>query len=97
VFAPGPIIGVPGADGLPPLVAGPLDALGRRIRQQALALVAPHGRHRLVEVDAGADLLAALAGSPVRLSTMGRGLDADPAAFLAAAVAGVHAQALTAP
>ncbi|HEY5553853.1 MAG TPA: DUF3866 family protein [Cellulomonas sp.] len=96
VFAPGPTIGVPGADGLPPLVAGSLDALGRRIRQQVLALVAPRGRHRLVEVAAGADLLAALAGSPVRLSTMGRGLDADPAAFLAAGVAGVHAQALTA-
>ena len=36
----------------------------------------------------------ALGGSPVRLSTMGRGLDQDPAAFLAAAAAGVHAAEL---
>ncbi|MGO0577884.1 DUF3866 family protein [Ornithinimicrobium panacihumi] len=36
-------------------------------------------------------LLDALAASPVRLSTMGRGLEEDAAAFLAAAVAGVHA------
>lgn len=70
---------------------GGLDALGRRVRHQVAALAAPHGRHRLVDVVAGADLLSALAGSPVRLSTMGRGLDDDPAAFLAAAAAGVHA------
>lgn len=70
---------------------GGLDALGRRVRHQVAALTAPHGRHRLVDVAAGADLLSALAGTPVRLSTMGRGLDDDPAAFLAAAVAGVHA------
>ena len=36
----------------------------------------------------------ALADTPVRLSTMGRGLDQDPAAFLAAAAAGVHAVGL---
>jgi hypothetical protein len=30
----------------------------------------------------------------VRLSTMGRGLEQDPAAFLAAAAAGVHAVSL---
>jgi hypothetical protein len=58
------------------------------------ALAAPHGRHRLVDVAADADLLSALSGSPVRLSTMGRGLEQDPAAFLAAAVAGVHAARL---
>ncbi|RMI05109.1 DUF3866 family protein [Cellulomonas triticagri] len=68
-----------------------LAAVGRRVAQQALALGAPHGPHRLVEVGAGADLLTALGGSPVRLSTMGRGLAQDPAAFLAAAAAGVHA------
>jgi len=50
--------------------------------------------HRLVEIPAGDDLRAALAASPVRLSTMGRGLDQDPTAFLAAAVAGVHAATL---
>lgn len=96
VFEPGPIIGVPDVDGVPPGVAGSLDGLGRRIRQQAMSLVRPYGRHRLIEVAAGTDLLAALGASPVRLSTMGRGLGADPAAFLAAAVAGIHAESLTA-
>ncbi|MDM8083883.1 DUF3866 family protein [Cellulomonas cellasea] len=70
--------------------------LGQRVREQASALVSPHGRHRLVQVPAHAALLAALASSPVRLSTMGRGLDADPAAFLAAAAAGAHAEHLAA-
>ncbi|MGN8245558.1 DUF3866 family protein [Cellulomonas soli] len=70
---------------------GGLDALGHRVADQVAALAAPHGRHRLVDVPADADLLSALAATPVRLSTMGRGLEQDPAAFLAAAVAGVHA------
>jgi hypothetical protein len=83
--------GLPDEDGVPPLEAGSLVPLGARVHQQALALVRPTGRHRLVEVAAGSDLLASLAASPVRLSTMGRGLADDPAAFLAAAVAGVHA------
>lgn len=94
VFAPGPIQGVADDDGVPPLHSGTLGALGARVHQQALALGAPTGRHRLVPVDAGEDLLATLAASPVRLSTMGRGLADDPAAFLAAAVAGVHAARL---
>jgi len=71
----------------------PLAALGNRISAQAAELGAPAGRHRLVRVAAGPDLRAALAGTPIPLSTMGRGLDDDPAAFLAAAVAGVHAEA----
>ena len=50
-------------------------------------------RHRLVGVPTGG-LLAALAGCPVPLSTMGRGLDEDRAYFLAAAAAGRHAAAL---
>ncbi|MCC2333243.1 DUF3866 family protein [Cellulomonas wangsupingiae] len=66
-------------------------ALTDRVRDQAAELVAPRGRHTAVTVDADDALLDALRTSPVRLSTMGRGLDADPAAFLAAAVAGVHA------
>jgi len=74
--------------------AAHLAAVGRRVAQQALALGAPAGRHRLVDVPAGADLLTALGSSPVRLSTMGRGLGQDPAAFLAAAAAGVHAARL---
>lgn len=64
--------------------------LAERIVDQVAGLVAPVGIHRLVEVPTDG-LLEALAGSPVALSTMGRGLDADPAAFVAAAVAGVHA------
>lgn len=71
-----------------------LAAVGLRVAQQARALTEPAGRHRLVDVPAGADLLSALGGSPVRLSTMGRGLAQDPAAFLAAAAAGVHAARL---
>lgn len=72
----------------------PLAALGERITVQAAELGAPAGRHRLVRVAAGSDLRDALAGTPIPLSTMGRGLDDDPAAFLAAAVAGVHAEAV---
>ena len=70
---------------------GPLEALGARVDEQARALEAPTGRHRLVHVDSGAPVLEALAATPVRLSTMGRGLAQDPAAFLAAAAAGIHA------
>jgi hypothetical protein len=81
------------ADVVVPQFDGDLAALGARVREQAAALGAPHGRHRLVEV--GVEGLAeALAASPVRLSTMGRGYDADPAAFLAAAAAGRHAARL---
>ena len=61
------------------------------LQHYLLLSAALSSRHRLVRVPAGADLLSALAGSPVRLSTMGRGLDADPASFLTAAAAGVHA------
>lgn len=50
-------------------------------------------KHRLVEVDC-AGLDEALRASPVKLSTMGRGLDGDYAYFLAAAAAGRHAAAL---
>jgi hypothetical protein len=50
-------------------------------------------RHRIVEVDCDG-LDQALRASPVKLSTMGRGLDADYAYFLAAAAAGRHAAAL---
>jgi hypothetical protein len=58
------------------------------------AAVRPLGeRHRLVRV-AVDGLDEALRASPVGLSTMGRGLDADHAYFLAAAAAGRHAAAL---
>lgn len=71
-------------------------ALLSRVHEQAAALCGPAGIHRLVEVPVGEPLRAALAAAPVRLSTMGRGLDADPESFLAAAAAGVHASGLAA-
>ncbi len=59
---------------------------GAQVREEAQAL-AP--RHRLVEVGISG-LAEALRTCPVRLSTMGRGLDDDPGSFLAAAAAGRH-------
>ncbi len=70
-------------DGLDPDLARDVDA--------ALAPLAE--RHRIVRVPADG-LDAALRASVVPLSTMGRGLDADHAYFLAAAAAGRHAAAL---
>jgi hypothetical protein len=49
--------------------------------------------HRVVTVPT-AGLDEALRASPVRLSTMGRGLDEDHGAFLTAAAAGRHAARL---
>jgi len=69
--------------GLPPALAATVDAD-----------VAPLGkRHRLVRV-ATDGLDVALRNSPVPLSSMGRGLDADHSYFLAGAAAGRHAAAL---
>ena len=56
---------------------------------------APFSRHRLVEVDDG-DLLDVLRPWSPLLSSMGRGLDDDPVAFVAAAAAGRHAAGLLA-
>ena len=70
-------------DGLSPELAAEIDA----------ALQPLSARHRLIQV-ATIGLDAALRASPVGLSTMGRGLDADHAYFLAAAAAGRHAAAL---
>jgi hypothetical protein len=50
-------------------------------------------QHDVVTVD-DTGLLDALRRSPAELSTMGRGLDDDPVAFVAAAAAGRHAAAL---
>ena len=63
----------------------------REVNAQAATLAAPHGLHRLVEVETGPEVRQALAGCPVGLSTMGRGLAEDPESFLAAAAAGVLA------
>ncbi|GIJ24873.1 hypothetical protein Vqi01_00350 [Micromonospora qiuiae] len=72
-------------DCLDPALAAEVDA--------ALAPLA--GRHAVLRVHT-AGLDAALRRSPVPLSTMGRGLDADHAYFLAAAAAGRHAASLLA-
>ena len=70
-----------------------LDAL---VRSQLDALVSS-ARAELTVVEVPAEgLLDALRTSPVALTTMGRGLDADPAPFVAAAAAGAHAGALSA-
>ncbi|MEH1100122.1 DUF3866 family protein [Micromonospora sp. CPCC 205561] len=70
-------------DGLAPALAAEVDA--------ALAPLA--ARHTVVRVPTDG-LDAALRAAPVPLSTMGRGLDADHAYFLAAAAAGRHAARL---
>lgn len=69
-----------------------LGAFGDEIARQA----APLGsRHSVVNVSVDG-LEEALRACPVPLSTMGRGLDADRAYFLAAAAAGRHAGRLLA-
>ena len=79
-----------------PRLAGRPDAdpaLAAAVTAAAQGLGAPDGRHRVVEVDL-AGLPEALAASPVPLATMGRGVEADAPAFLAAAAAGRHAASL---
>lgn len=78
------------SDVVVPVFGQDLADLGALVAEQAGMLVAPVGSHRRVDVPTGG-LLEALGASPVPLSTMGRGLEADPAAFLASAAAGVHA------
>ncbi|MFG1940957.1 DUF3866 family protein [Micromonospora tulbaghiae] len=70
-------------DGLPPGLAA----------EVAAALAPLADRHTIVTVPADG-LDAALRAAPVGLFTMGRGLDADHAYFLAAAAAGRHAARL---
>jgi hypothetical protein len=73
------------------------DGLGPELTRLLVEQVAPlRKRHRIVGVDARG-LLDALRASPVPLSTMGRGLDEDPAYFLTAAAAGRHAARLLRP
>jgi len=68
-----------------PLLGG---ELGDRVQEQARQLAADSGgRLTLHEVDTSG-LADALVSSPVRLSTMGRGLDQDRASFVSAAAAG---------
>ena len=75
------------ADVVVPLLPG---VFGERVLDEAEQL---GSRHTLVEVPVDG-LHEVLQGSPVRLSTMGRGLDDDPEYFLAAAAAGRHAASL---
>nr|WP_246210882.1 DUF3866 family protein [Phytoactinopolyspora alkaliphila] len=63
---------------------------GEKIRAQAGAL---RGRHHVVTASVDG-LNEVLQACPIRLSTMGRGLDDDRAYFLAAAAAGRHAESL---
>lgn len=67
-----------------------------QVHRQAANLTSRAPHLCLVEVPTDG-LLAALRDVPVPLSTMGRGLHEDPAAFLAAGAAGVHAQRLLSP
>jgi len=63
---------------------------GQKVHTQAQRLA---GRHHVVTAPV-AGLEEELRRVPVRLSTMGRGLDDDPEYFVAAAAAGAHAAAL---
>jgi hypothetical protein len=67
--------------------------LGAEVLAAARLLCEPDGRHRLVQQSVDG-LMDALRDCPVTLSTMGRRLDDDASAFLAAAAAGRHAAAL---
>jgi hypothetical protein len=68
-----------------PAMAALASAIAAGVRQLS--------RHRLIMVDL-TGLRTVLAASPIELSSMGRGLDADPGYFLAAAAAGRHATTL---
>ncbi len=81
------------ADVVVPELAASMPDLAAQIDAQIPALVQPLGRHREVRVPLEG-LAEALRSTPVALSTMGRGLDDDPAAFLAGAAAGRHAASL---
>ncbi len=77
------------ADVVVPILGGDV---GELVSAQAAAL---GDRHRLVAVTVDG-LFDALSGSPVPLSSMGRGISADPACFLASAAAGRHGASLLA-
>jgi hypothetical protein len=71
------------------------EPLASAVDDDLAAVLAGSAGHRVVRV-AAHGLVDALRGCPVELLTMGRGLDDDPAYFLAAAAAGVHAAGLSA-
>lgn len=71
-----------------PTAADPWGPFWRDVHAAAVRMAG--ARHRVVTVPTEG-LVEALRACPVRLSTMGRGLDEDAPAFVAAAAAGVHA------
>lgn len=75
-----------------PVPSGLPEQLAAQVSRQLEPLA---DRHRLIEVDT-CGLVEAMRGLPVKLSTMGRGLDADLAYFLACAASGRHASTLLA-
>lgn len=80
-------VAVVAADIAVPRLAG---RFGEEVRAACAQLSPPH---RLVDVEVGG-LEEALRACPVTVSSMGRGLDEDPAYFLGCAVAGRHAASL---
>ncbi|MDO4243304.1 MAG: DUF3866 family protein [Actinomyces sp.] len=92
-------VALAGADVVVPELPG---ELGRQVDRQAAALCSPRALgepHRRIDVPVDGlrrALDAVEESTGLRLSTMGRGLDQDEAAFLAAAAAGRHAAALAA-
>jgi hypothetical protein len=87
---------IPVFDGPTAALGGGLTEVGKLVEEQAEDLLDPIGPHRAVHVSVDG-LMGALSLSPVRLSTMGRSLAEDPAAFLASAAAGRHAAELLPP
>jgi uncharacterized protein DUF3866 len=77
---------------VPDLAGDPSPAMAR-LAEIVADGVQQLSRHRLVKVDL-TGLRTVLAESPLRLSSMGRGPEDDPAYFLAAAAAGRHAATL---
>ncbi len=78
-------------------VLAPMNEFQELVLRQAHDLAAGASAQPVVQVMAPDGLLEALRGSPVRLSTMGRGLDVDPEPFLTAAAAGRYAAGLLTP
>lgn len=78
------------ADLVLPELTGELAQLGHSVEAALADLVAPRGRHRMVRIPTDGLMAAmrALADAGIGFNTMGRSLDQDPAAFLAAAAAG---------
>src|SRR5690625_1371055 len=71
-------------------IVAALHELAGQVEAEVELLITTIGRHTRADVPVS-ELFAALQATPVRLSTMGRGLAQDPAAFLAAAAAGKYA------